>query len=74
MIMSYYEFNFKKYFDLDIEKKFSSEQFISAPKRIALIIGNSNYQQVDKLENPSRDATLITDAFRKVGFDEVTYG
>jgi uncharacterized caspase-like protein len=42
-----------------------------AGKRVALIIGNSNYQNVTPLTNPANDATAITDMFRKASFDEV---
>jgi uncharacterized caspase-like protein len=42
-----------------------------AGKRVALIIGNSNYQNVAPLTNPANDATAITDMFRKASFDLV---
>jgi uncharacterized caspase-like protein len=42
-----------------------------AGKRVALIIGNSNYQNVTPLTNPANDATAITDLFRKASFDLV---
>lgn len=38
-------------------------------KRIALIIGNADYQNVEKLVNPSNDAKGISDALRAQGFD-----
>ncbi|MEI4484332.1 MULTISPECIES: caspase family protein [unclassified Phyllobacterium] len=38
-------------------------------KRIALIIGNADYQNVEKLENPANDAAGISDALRAQGFD-----
>jgi tetratricopeptide (TPR) repeat protein len=40
-------------------------------KRVALVIGNSAYQNVQALPNPVRDADAIADAFRKVGFQSV---
>jgi uncharacterized caspase-like protein len=42
-----------------------------AEKRVALVIGMSNYQQVPKLANPARDAEAITSLFKKAGFDVV---
>lgn len=41
-------------------------------RRVALVIGNSNYSSVTSLPNPGRDATAVADAFRKLGFAEVT--
>lgn len=38
-------------------------------KRIALIIGNADYQNVEKLVNPSNDSKGISDALRAQGFD-----
>jgi uncharacterized caspase-like protein len=42
-----------------------------AEKRVALVIGISNYQQVPRLANPARDADAMTALFRKAGFDIV---
>jgi len=42
-----------------------------AEKRVALIVGNSNYQTVPQLPNPSRDATAVAKMFRDAGFDTV---
>jgi uncharacterized caspase-like protein len=42
-----------------------------ADKRVALIIGNSNYQNVPALTNPANDAASITEMFRKASFDVV---
>src|SRR5215831_19761842 len=42
-----------------------------ADKRVALVVGNSKYQTVNPLPNPSRDATAITRMFRDAGFDSV---
>ena len=42
-----------------------------AEKRIALAIGNSNYENVPKLPNPSRDAIAIGQMFRDARFDSV---
>src|SRR5690349_24925503 len=42
-------------------------------KRVALVIGNSAYQNTGELRNPSNDATDMTAALRRLGF-EVTDG
>src|SRR5436190_2965508 len=42
-----------------------------AEKRVALVVGNSNYQTVPQLPNPSRDATAVAKMFRDAGFDTV---
>ena len=42
-----------------------------AEKRVALVIGNSNYQKVGVLPNPVRDAAAMGELFRKIGFDRV---
>jgi tetratricopeptide (TPR) repeat protein len=41
-------------------------------RRVALVIGNGAYQNVHPLANPPRDARLVADALRAVGFQEVT--
>ena len=42
-----------------------------AEKRVALIVGNSSYQTVPQLANPSRDANAVAKMFRDAGFDIV---
>jgi uncharacterized caspase-like protein len=42
-----------------------------ADKRVALVIGNSAYQNAPQLDNPSRDASAISDMLRKAKFDVV---
>ena len=42
-----------------------------AEKRVALVVGNSNYKNAPRLPNPERDATAIAEMFRKAGFDTV---
>lgn len=42
-----------------------------AEKRVALVIGISNYQQVPRLNNPVRDAEAMGALFKKAGFDVV---
>lgn len=41
-------------------------------RRIALVIGNSNYQNVPVLQNPQRDAATVAKALEAVGFQHVT--
>jgi hypothetical protein len=48
---------------------FSSPAF--AEKRIALVVGNSNYQNVPRLDNPANDARLMADTLRSLGFSLV---
>lgn len=43
-----------------------------AEKRIALAIGNSNYQKVSHLANAANDAAVLAATFRKANFDVVT--
>jgi uncharacterized caspase-like protein len=40
-------------------------------RRIALVIGNSDYKNVPALTNPRNDATSIADAIRRTGFTAV---
>ena len=42
-----------------------------ADKRVAFVIGNSNYQNVGTLTNPANDAAAITEMFKKAAFDVV---
>ncbi len=42
-----------------------------AAKRVAFIVGNSNYQNVVALANPANDAAAITEMFKKAAFDVV---
>src|SRR6478672_13152527 len=42
-----------------------------AEKRVALVIGNSTYQSVPQLPNPSRDAASIAQMLKGAGFDVV---
>jgi hypothetical protein len=39
-----------------------------AEKRVALVIGNSTYTKISPLRNPARDAKLIADTLRGLGF------
>ncbi len=42
-----------------------------AEKRVALVIGNSAYQEVARLTNPANDAAAVASMFKAVGFDSV---
>jgi uncharacterized caspase-like protein len=42
-----------------------------ADKRVALVVGNSTYQTVPQLPNPSRDAGAVAKMFKDAGFDSV---
>jgi tetratricopeptide (TPR) repeat protein len=45
---------------------------IPAGRRVALVIGNSEYRSVPVLANPRRDSKAIADTLRQVGFQSVT--
>jgi hypothetical protein len=40
----------------------------TAEKRIALVVGNSAYQNITRLDNPSHDAALMADTLGTLGF------
>ncbi|MBV9563938.1 MAG: SUMF1/EgtB/PvdO family nonheme iron enzyme [Bradyrhizobium sp.] len=42
-----------------------------AEKRVALVIGNADYQRVPVLANPARDADDMSEMFRRAGFSVV---
>src|SRR3954469_25593804 len=46
----------------------------AAEKRVALVIGNSAYQNVSRLENPRNDALLVADTLHGLGFTLVGGG
>ncbi len=39
--------------------------------RVALVVGNANYRAVPKLLNPARDAGVVAESLRRVGFKTV---
>lgn len=41
-------------------------------RRVALVVGNSNYKKVKPLSNPPHDADAIAATFRAIGFQTVT--
>jgi hypothetical protein len=45
-----------------------TDQQAFAEKRVALVIGNSGYQHVGKLDNPGHDAQLIAQTLGSLGF------
>jgi formylglycine-generating enzyme required for sulfatase activity len=42
-----------------------------AQKRVALVIGNSDYQHTTKLSNPKNDATDMSGVLKKLGFEVI---
>ncbi|MBN8988353.1 MAG: caspase family protein [Rhizobiales bacterium] len=44
----------------------------SGPRKVALIVGNGAYKNVQPLANPPRDAKLIASTLRDIGFATVT--
>ncbi|KJC59610.1 hypothetical protein UP10_16915 [Bradyrhizobium sp. LTSPM299] len=44
----------------------------AGPRKVALIVGNGAYKNVQPLDNPPRDARLIASTFRELGFATVT--
>ena len=54
------------------EKKAATEPPVPVTRKVALIVGNGGYKNVTPLENPPRDAKLIADTFRGLGFATVT--
>ncbi len=43
----------------------------SAEKRVALVIGNGNYQNTQRLPNPPNDAADVAAALKRTGFDTI---
>ena len=78
----------KKYFANDYHKEKGSTRGLSGnspdisqgehntdkypEKRIALVIGNGNYQEADILPNALNDARDVTDKLKPLGFDVIT--
>ena len=42
-----------------------------AEKRVALVIGNSAYKNVTRLQNPINDAAAVVSMFKRAGFDSI---
>src|SRR5271165_3856058 len=49
-------------------------QLAVADMRVALVIGNSTYRSVTRLDNPTNDAKLMADTLRALGFTLVGGG
>lgn len=49
----------------------TSAQNVQAATRVALLIGNANYQNETKLANPVNDAVLLAKTFKDLNFDHV---
>src|SRR5437763_17065124 len=43
----------------------------TAPRRVALVIGNGGYQHTIQLQNPPNDARAVAQKLRELGFDVV---
>ncbi|WP_246694529.1 caspase family protein, partial [Mesorhizobium sp. M2E.F.Ca.ET.209.01.1.1] len=43
-----------------------------ADRRVALVIGNSEYREIPALKNPDKDAEDVSKTFRLAGFDVFT--
>jgi uncharacterized caspase-like protein len=50
---------------------FLASQPVWATKRVALVVGNANYQNAPLLPNPANDAAAITATLKAAGFDVV---
>jgi uncharacterized caspase-like protein len=50
----------------------SGEAFAAAERRVALVIGNNDYQNITKLEKAVNDANSVSAELRKVGFEVQT--
>lgn len=58
---------------IDMSQVIDAERIsIIMSDRIALVIGNSNYQYVEPLKNPKNDANDITAVLQKLNFDVTT--
>ncbi len=44
----------------------------AAERRVALLVGNSDYASVTPLANPKNDAAALAEKFEAIGFDKVT--
>jgi hypothetical protein len=51
--------------------EYASQPAASAERRVALVIGNSEYSSAAFLPNPRRDAKAVADALREVGLQTV---
>jgi formylglycine-generating enzyme required for sulfatase activity/uncharacterized caspase-like protein len=47
---------------------------VAADKRVALVVGNSAYRNITRLDNPANDAKLLSETLRSLGFTLVGGG
>ena len=45
---------------------------VMADKRVALVVGNSNYLNIPALSNPTNDAQDIADKLKTLGFEVIS--
>ena len=43
-------------------------------RRVAFVIGNSNYQEISALKNPAKDVADVSETFRAAGFEVFLVG
>lgn len=58
---------------LEIIRQEAKDNFISSQKRLALIIGNANYQHATPLKNTINDAVDMTEVLNSLNFEVLTY-
>ena len=46
---------------------------VSAQKRVALVIGNADYQNISRLANSANDAVLMSETLKKLGFEVLSF-
>lgn len=73
---SFYQENMAQIFtqnDVPFHYTRSIGEFEYQDKKIALVVGNSDYRQVPRLRNPLYDAKAISKSLRKLGFEVLYY-
>lgn len=50
---------------------FCGDAYATSEKRLALVIGNSAYENASRLDNPVRDAKAVAVALRSMGFEVI---
>jgi tetratricopeptide (TPR) repeat protein len=48
---------------------FTSFEAFAVERRVAFVIGNSDYQEISALKNPAKDVVDVSNTFRAAGFD-----
>jgi len=61
----------KSIYDSNNTEKYNERSFLrkEGNSKIALVIGNSNYEYVGRLSEPENDANVISEALESQGFD-----